>query len=428
MFFGGFPGFGGRSEPEDSPGEVDNKEFYEILGVEQNASQDDIKKAYRKKVIKAHPDKGGDVEEFKKLQAAYEVLSSSEKREIYDKYGLEGLREGGGGGMDPFESMFGGIFGGRGGGRGAQQQQRKMKPIVKEVNVTLEDVYVGRMKKVTFERQRNCEACEGKGGKDAKKCTTCKGVGQIEKVVQLAPGFITQTRTHCGTCKGEGTVYEKENRCKSCKGEKVKRESKTMEIPIEQGLPNEAPVVFSGEGNEMPDVMAGDFIVKVNIEPHKRFERKGADLYINKKISLYEALTGCRFYLESLDGKKLLITTYENEVIAPGTKKQISGQGMPFYRDAMSHGNLYVTFEVEFPKPNQLKNPEALKNVLPVPKDLLVVSDSEKSKAQVLDDFDQDGVNSSAEGGKGRNRHQHGEDDDDEEGGPRGQRVQCNQQ
>lgn len=428
MFFGGFPGFhGAHGEQEDSsPGEVDNKEFYEILGVESTASQDDVKKAYRKKVIKAHPDKGGDPEEFKKLQAAYEVISNPEKRDIYDKYGLEGLKEGGGGGMDPFESMFGGLFG-RGGGRGGQQQQqRKMKPIVKEMTVTLEEAYVGKMKKISFERQRNCETCDGKGGKDAKKCTICKGSGTVEKVVQLAPGFITSTRSHCHECKGEGTVYAKENKCKTCKGDKVKRESKTLEVPIEQGLPNEHPVSFSGEGNEMPDVMAGDFVVKINIEPHKRFERKGADLYVTKKISLYEALTGVRFYLEHLDGKKLLITTYDNEIIAPGTKKQINGQGMPFYRDAMSHGNLYVTFDVEFPKANQLKNPADLKKILPVPKDLLVLSDAEKNKAEVLEDFDKDGVNSNAEGGKGRSRH--GDDDEDDDMPRGGQRVQCNQQ
>jgi DnaJ family protein A protein 2 len=305
-----------------------------------------------------------------------------------------------------------------------------MKPTVKEVNITLEDAYIGRMKKVTFERQRNCDGCDGKGGKDAKKCTTCKGAGQVDKIVQLAPGFITQTRTHCSTCKGEGTIYEKENKCKVCKGEKVKREQKTMEVPIEQGVPNEAPVSFSGEGNEMPDVMAGDFIVKINIEAHKRFERKGADLYVTKKISLYEALTGVRFYLEHLDGKKLLITTYDNEIIAPGTKKQIHGHGMPFYKDPMSHGNLYVTFDVEFPKSKELKNAETLKTVLPVPKDLLVLSDADKKKAQVLDDFDKDGINASAEGGKGRRGgHGHGDDDDeDEDGQPRGQRVQCNQQ
>jgi len=426
MFFGrGFPGFGGQqSEPEDSPGDIDNKEFYEILEVPQNANAEDIKKAYRKKVIKAHPDKGGDPEDFKKLQAAYEVLSHPEKREIYDKYGLDGLREDGGGGMDPFESMFGGLFGrGRGGGGRGQQGKAKVKPTVKELSVTLEEAYVGKMKKVTFERQRNCESCDGKGGKDAKKCGTCKGAGMVEKVVQLAPGFITSTRSACHTCKGEGVTYDKDNMCKVCKGDKVKRETKTQEVPIEQGLPHECPITFAGEGNEIPDAMAGDLIVKVNIEPHKRFERKGADLYYTKNISLYEALTGTRFYLEHLDGKKILVSTKEGEVLTPGVKKQLDGLGMPFYRDNMSHGNLYITFNIEFPKAKELKNLENLKKVLPVPKDLL--TDVDKTKCELLEDFDVDGVNSHAEGGRARHGH---DDDDDDDGHPRGQRVQCAQQ
>jgi len=433
MFFGGgfpgFPGHGhghGHDDDDSSRGEVDNKEFYEIVGVPQDANQDDIKKAYRKKVIKAHPDKGGDVEEFKKLQAAYEVLSHPEKREIYDKYGLDGLREDGGGGMDPFEGIFGGLFG-RGGGRGKQQQQqRKVKPIVKDLVVTLEEVYVGKMKKVTFDRQRNCLECEGKGGKDAKKCTTCKGAGMVDKVVQLAPGFITQTRSHCSTCKGEGTIYEKQNVCKSCKGEKVKRETKTIEVPIEVGAPNECPISFSGEGNEIPDVLAGDFIVRLIIEPHKRFERKGADLYYKKKISLYEALTGCAFYIEHLDGKKILVSTYQGEILTPGCKKQLNNLGMPFYKDAMSHGNLYITFDVEFPKANQLKNAADLKNVLPVPKDLLTNVD--RTKSELLEDFDSTGVNANAEGGRGRGGHDEDWEDEDGGHGHRGQGVQCAQQ
>jgi DnaJ family protein A protein 2 len=425
MFFRGFPGFGGGSEPEEgfSPEskEVDNKEFYEIIGVPQEASQDDIKKAYRKKVIKLHPDKGGDPEEFKKLQAAYEVLSNPEKKEIYDKHGIDGLREDGGSGMDPFEGLFGGLFGGRGGRKGPQGQ-RKVKPTVEDLTVTLEDVYIGKMKSVTFDRQRNCEACDGKGGKDAKKCTTCKGAGMVEKVIQLAPGFLTSTRSACSKCKGEGTIYEDGNKCKVCKGDKVKKETKTIEVPIEQGAPNEYPITFSGEGNEIPDAMAGDLIVRLIIEPHKRFERKGADLYFNKKISLYEALTGCAFYIEHLDGKKILIASAPGEVIAPGTKKQLNNMGMPFYKDNMSHGNLYINFDVEFPKFNQIKNAEELKKILPVPNDLLTNVD--KTKCEILEDFDTEGTNPHAEGGKSG---MHGEDDDEDM--PRGgQRVQCAQQ
>jgi DnaJ family protein A protein 2 len=421
MFFGGgFPGFGG-SEPEESPdnGEVDNKEFYEILGVPQEASTDEIKKAYRKKVMKAHPDKGGDPEEFKRLQAAYEILSNQEKRELYDKYGIDGIREGGGGGMDPFESLFGGLFGG--GRRQQKQGPKKVKPILKEMKVTLEDIYNGKMKKLTFQRHRNCEACDGKGGKDAKKCGTCKGNGMIEKVVQLGPGFISSSRSVCPECKGEGTTFDKGSKCKVCKGNKIKTEEKTIEVPIEQGAPNEHHVSFSGEGDEIPGALAGDIVVRLLIEPHKKFERKGADLYFKKKISLYEALTGCIFYIEQLDGKKVLIATSPHEVISPGSRKELKGKGMPFYKDSMSHGNLYVDFDVEFPKRQELKNLEELKKILPVPKDLLTNVD--KSKCEYLEDFDETGTNSHAEGGRGR-----AGDEDDEDMPRGGQRVQCAQQ
>jgi DnaJ family protein A protein 2 len=422
MFFGGFPGFGGSDPSESTPGEVDNQEFYDIVGVPQNASQDEIKKSYRKKVVKAHPDKGGDVEEFKKLQAAYEILSNPEKRELYDKYGIDGIKEGGAGGMDPFEGLFGGLFGGGRRGGGGKPQAKKMKPTVKEIRVTLEDLYSGKMKKVTFQRQRTCEPCEGKGGKDAKKCSTCKGQGMVEKVVQLGPGFISSSRSVCHDCRGEGTTFDKSNKCKTCRGNKINTEEKTIEVPIEQGAPNDHHVVFSGEGDEMPGVMAGDFAVKFNVEPNKRFERKGADLYMKKSVSLFEALTGTAFYVEHLDGKKILVATPPNEVLTPNARKEIKGKGMPFYKDAMSHGNLYIDFSVEFPKKSELKNLEELKKILPVPKDL--ITNIDKNKAEFLEDFDETSTNTNAEGGRRRG----GDDDSDEEGMPRGQRVQCAQQ
>jgi len=436
MFFGGFPGFSGANF-DQSPGadsEVDNKEFYEILGVEQAATADDIRKAYRKKVVKAHPDKGGDVEEFKKLQAAYEVLSNPEKRELYDQYGIDGIQDGGSG-EDPFDALFGGLFGrGRRGGGGGKPQAKKMKPIVKEISVTLEDLCNGGMKHVNVKRHRVCESCEGKGGKDAKKCGKCKGNGMVEKFIQLGPGFMTSTRSVCPDCRGEGMIFDEKKRCRVCKGEKIKQEDKKLEVPIEVGAPNEHHVVFSGEGDEIPGALGGDVIVQFNVMPHERFERKGADIYYKKHISLYEALTGTAFYVQHLDGKKILVATSPNEVITPNVKKQLMGKGMPFYKDAMSHGNLYVEFLVDFPKPKELKNIGELKKVLPVPKDLLTNFD--RSKAEIMDDYEEGKRNTKASGGKRKRGNQYDEDyedeeedDDEEDGGmPRGQRVQCAQQ
>jgi len=200
------------------------------------------------------------------------------------------------------------------------------------------------------------------------------------------------------------------------------QESKTLEVAIEPGIPNEHAIQFHGDGDEVPDALAGDVYIKVLIEPHKSFERKGADLYYKKKITLYEALTGTTFQIEHLDGTKLNITSAPGEVITHTTTKQISRKGMPFYKDAMGAGNLYIEFDVEFPKKNELKNLEQLKNILPAPKNPV---DVERKNCVEMKDFDESSTNPSAEGGRQRSR----QDDDDDDGQPRGgQRVQCNQQ
>ena len=161
---GGMPGgMGGRRG--GPPKDVDTQAFYDLLGVDKKASYDEIKKAYRKQALKKHPDRGGDKEEFAKLQNVYEVLSDKEKRDIYDKYGEDGLKEGGGAGGDPFD-IFGQMFGG--GGRGGQKQQgpKKGKPVMHPMKCTLEEIYSGKQTKIAVNRDRICSKCDGKGGKD----------------------------------------------------------------------------------------------------------------------------------------------------------------------------------------------------------------------------------------------------------------------
>jgi DnaJ family protein A protein 2 len=434
MFFSGFPGFSGHDE-DDSPGmggDVDTQALYDCLGVTKTASGEEIKKAYRKLAVKHHPDKGGDVEKFKEITAANEILSDPEKRELYDKYGIDGVRDGGQGGMDPFAHLFGGMFGhGHGHGHG-KAQKKKVKPTKKSVRVTLEDIYVGKMKNVAYERQKLCEGCDGKGGKDSVKCKACKGHGIVEKMVQLGPGFISSSREQCRDCGGEGTTFDKANMCKVCKGKKIANEKKTKEVPVEQGAPHGHHVIFTGEGDELPGAHAGDLVVELDIAKHAVFTRNGADLVIFKTITLYEALTGCCFEIEHLDGSKLVISTKPGEVITPKMKKQLKGKGMPYYKDAMSHGNLYVEFNIEFPKSGELKNIEGLAKILPLPKEKPV---SDKSKALLLEEFSHESQNPHHEGGRTKG-HGHGEDDEDweEEGGHPGhghgggQRVQCAQQ
>jgi len=414
--FGGFGGFGGHDDMDEEK-DVDTSKLYELLNCPKDATQNEIKKAYRKIAMKAHPDKGGDPEKFKDINQAYEVLSNEEKRATYDKYGLEGLKDGhmGGGGMDDLFSMFTG-----GGPRRQQQGAKKTKPIMKEVQVKLEEVYAGKVIKMPIKKRMCCEACGGKGGKNIKTCGECKGQGFKIKTQMLGPGMIQQSQVPCNACRGEGKIFDEKDRCQVCKGEKIKDVEKVLEIPIEKGIPDEKTILFAGEGNEMPGAMAGDLHVRVSIKPHPVYERKGADLFMKKKISLLEALVGVNFKLKQLDGTDITICSAPADVIGTGEMKVIQGKGMPFYGDAMSHGNLIIQFEVEFPKGEQIKKEarEQLKKILPGPK-----INPPPQTYEMLEDFHDSMRNESAEGGHRNRGH------DDEDGMPQGgQRVECGTQ
>jgi len=424
FFGGGFPGFGGGFGPGgdgmDEEKEVDTNELYETLGVGKNATTSEIKKAFHKAARIHHPDKGGDADKFKEINAAYEVLSNQEKRDIYDKYGLEGLKDGGmgGGGFGDIFDLFGG--GGFGGRRKQQGGVRKTKPMMKEVTVKLEEVYNGKMVKLPLKKRICCEACDGKGGKNVKTCPDCKGQGYKIKTQMIGPGMMTQSQVPCNTCKTEGKIMDAKDRCQACKGEKIKDVEKILEVPIERGVPDDKTILFAGEGNEMPGTMAGDLHIKVTIKPHPVFTRKGADLFITKKISLLEALCGVNFKLKHLDGTDVIICSAPADVISSGDLKVIQNKGMPFYQDCMSSGNLIVKFDVEFPKSGSLKPDaiEGLKKVLPGPKIVPPPRDYE-----MLEDFYEGMRNENAEGGRRKNS-------EEEEGyGPQhGQRVECGNQ
>jgi len=251
----------------------------------------------------------------------------------------------------------------------------------------------------------------------------------IEKIVQLGPGFLSSSRAPCPDCRGEGMTYAKEDKCKKCDGNCILDEKKTLEVVVEPGIPDAHLVQFHGDGDEVPGALAGDLYVKLIIEKHDVFERKGADLHMKKTISLYEALTGTVFQIEFLDGSKINVTSAPGEVISPGTKKQLLKKGMPFFKDAMGRGNLYIEFDIEFPKKSELKGLDSLKNILPVPK---TQTSAGSGKMIVMEDYNEDSKNSHAEGGKGK---AHDEEWEDEDGhhhhrghGGGGQRVECNQQ
>ncbi|KAL8144007.1 hypothetical protein V2J09_017039 [Rumex salicifolius] len=370
-----------------APKKSDNTKYYEILGVSKNATPEDLKKAYKKAAIKNHPDKGGDPEKFKELAQAYEVLSDPEKREIYDQYGEDALKEGmgGGGGMhnpfDIFESFFGGSpFGG--GSRGGRRQRRG-EDVIHPLKISLENLYSGTSKKLSLSRNVICSKCNGKGSKSgaSMKCAVCDGTGMKVSIRQLGPSMIQQMQHPCNDCKGTGEAISKEDRCPNCKGEKVVQEKKVLEVVVEKGMQHGQKITFPGEADEAPDTITGDIVFVLQQKEHPRFKRKGDDLFYEHTLSLTEALCGFKFILTHLDGRHLLIKSNPGEVIKPGQFKAIEDEGMPMYRKSFMRGKLYIHFTVEFPEalsPDQVK---ALQAVLP-PKPAAELSDMELDECE----------------------------------------------
>ncbi|KAI3925971.1 hypothetical protein MKW98_028107 [Papaver atlanticum] len=336
-----------------APKKSNNTKYYEVLGVPKNASPEDVKKAYRKAAIKNHPDKGGDPEKFKEVAQAYEVLSDPEKREIYDQYGEDAVKEvggmggGGGGGHDPFE-MFQSFFGRQNGGPGGK---RKGKDAVHALKVSLEDLYSGTSKKLSLSRNVICTKCTGKGSKSGAStmCFGCRGSGMKVSIRHLGPSMIQQMQHPCNECKGTGETMRDEDRCPQCKGDKVVQEKKVLEVHVEKGMQHGQKIKFPGQADEAPDTVTGDVVIVVTQKDHPKFKRKGDDLFAEQKLSLTEALCGFQFALTHLDGRKLLIKTNPGEVVKPGSFKALNDEGMPMYQRSFMKGMLYINFTVEFP-------------------------------------------------------------------------------
>jgi len=294
MFGGGgfsFGSMGGGGMGGPRP-DVDTTGLYKTLGVAKNATASEIKKAYRKLAVKHHPDKGGDPDTFKEISKAYDIVGDEEKRTQYDQFGEEGVGQGGGGGQDIFD-MFGG-----GGGRRQQRGQKKGKSEVQPLNVTLEDLYNGKTRKLSVTRQVIDKSVE------VKQCQECDGQGVVIQMIRMGP-MIQQTQAACGSCGGKGVT---------CKKKRVKE---VLEVHIQKGSPDGNKVVFAEKSDEHPGVTPGDVIFVLKEQAHATFKRKGADLYIEKSISLVEALCGFEMEIEQLDGRTLIVRSSPGEVITP---------------------------------------------------------------------------------------------------------------
>jgi len=398
-----------RKEKKRKEKMVKETALYDILGVAPNASQDELKKAYRKLALQYHPDKNPDAgDKFKEITGAYEILSDPKKRDLYDQYGEKGLtgEAGGMSGSDLFEQLFGGVFGG-----GRMQRERRGKDVVHQLKVSLNDLYKSKTTKLSLSKQVICADCNGEGGKkgSVKPCKACGGHGVTIQHRQIGPGMIQQVQSVCSECRGDGEIIDPKDRCKTCKGAKVIKEKKVLEVHIDKGMTDGQKIAFSGEGDQIPGVTPGDVVIVLEEKPHETFKRKGADLFINQKIDLATALCGGNFYITHLDDRVLKCTSHPGEVIKPGDTKVIVGEGMPQYKRPFDKGNLYVIFEVEFPKNNWIEtNKLALLEKLLPAKTIMDISGEHVEDAQ-LTDFD---------ASKASQTNAHFEDDEEEDARP----------
>ncbi|KAF9970569.1 hypothetical protein BGZ73_006710 [Actinomortierella ambigua] len=425
-----------------------DSKYYDILGVNPDASESEIKKAYRKLAMKYHPDKNPEEgERFKEISHAYETLSDPEKRAMYDQYGEDGPGAGGFPGFggfnfgpgdmdeDIFEHLFGGgggpgfgFGGGMGGGgpRRGGNRKRKGEDLMHNLNVSLEDLYNGKSTKLSLEKNIICSHCQGKGGKAGavKKCTTCDGRGVKLVVRQIGPGMMQQMQVTCTTCHGEGQTIREKDRCKKCKGNKVVNEKKVLEIFIEKGMRNGEKIPMKGEADQEPGVETGDVILVLQQKPHPLFERKGSDLHCKITLSLVEALCGfSKILVTHLDGRGIHVESPAGKIIKPGQVKKIIGEGMPLFKRPMDKGDLYITFDVEFPKDNwtaaeQLKQ---LEQLLPARAALPMEPELVDHCSLVEGTMDEFGAHSHT------GRQAYDSDSDDEDGHGGGPGVQCAQ-
>ena len=303
---------------------VKETKLYDLLGVSPGAGENEIKKAYRKLALKYHPDKNSSpeaAEKFKEISGAFEVLSDSEKRQMYDQYGEQGLGNMGGfhDPSDIFSQFFGGMFGGGGQQRGQQRQQRG-KDVAHVLKVSLEDVYKGKSTKLALNKTILCPQCEGSGAKEKgmkSTCGDCRGSGVKMIVRQIGP-MIQQMQTVCPTCRGAGKSIDPANLCKSCNGKCTTKERKILEVHVERGMAHEETIRFAGEADQEPDVIPGDIVIILDVQPNDKFQRKGNHLTTTCPIPLSTALCGGTVTLKHLDNRVLSISVGANE-ITPGS-------------------------------------------------------------------------------------------------------------
>lgn len=342
---------------------MSKRDYYEILGVDKNATAEEIKKAYRKKAIQYHPDKNPGNKEaeemFKEAAEAYEVLSDPDKRSRYDRYGHSGVGGSAGGGfgggmsMDDIFSHFGDIFGGFGGFSGFGGSGRSSRRVNKgsnlrvKVSLTLAEIAKGVEKKIKVKKYVSCTHCNGTGaagGTAYSTCSTCRGTGQVTRIANTILGQMHQT-TSCPTCHGEGTVITQS--CTHCNGEGLVRQEEIVTIQIPAGVENGMQLSVSGKGNAARrGGINGDLIILIQEEPHPELTRDGSDLIYNLLLSVPDAILGSTVEIPTVEGK---VKVKIDSGTQPGKILRLKGKGLPEI-NSYGQGDLLVKINVFIPK------------------------------------------------------------------------------
>ena len=351
------------------------RDYYEVLGVSKGASEDEIKKAYKKMARKYHPDLNpGDKsaeEKFKEVNEAYEVLSDADKRARYDQYGHAGVDPnfgagGFGGGFDGgfdfsdlgdiFGSFFGGGFGG--GRRTNPNAPQRGESIRMAVTISFEEAAFGCEKEVTVERYEACDTCHGSGcapGTSPEVCPDCHGTGTVQ-VRRQTPMGVFATSSPCPKCGGKGRIIHQP--CKDCRGSGMMRKKKTIQASIPAGIDNGQTISVRGQGNAGKNGgPAGDLLITITVRPHELFRREGTSVLCEAPITFTQAVLGAELEIPTIDGK---VKYTLPEGTQSGTTFRLKGKGIPSI-NGRGRGDQYVTVYIETPRNLNKEQKEALK-------------------------------------------------------------------
>lgn len=351
-------------------------DYYEVLGISKNATQEEIKKAFHKLAHKYHPDKGGDEKKFKEINEAYQILSNKEKRAQYDQFGrvFEGAGTGGDAGQgfdfnwawgnqgqnfdfgdlgDVFEDFF--SFGGK---TTKKKDLKKGKDIQVDIEIDLEKTLKETVEKINLAKSVVCHRCQGNGaepGTKIKECFSCRGTGQVQEVKKTFLGSYT-TITICPACQGEGTIPEKP--CNVCKGQGRVKSEETIDVFIPAGIDSNQVIRIEGKGEAgKKGGKAGNLYVRVFVKKHSLFERRGDDLYVLVEMEFSKAVLGGKVEVPTLEGKNILLSVPQGT--ESGKVFKVSGKGIPRF-GGYGRGNLYVELKIKTPKKLSKKQREIL--------------------------------------------------------------------